>query len=206
MVAPRALAWDPRIGTAAWHAGRVNEMTPADADRNLVRGWLAPEQLPDIAAVWISGSEWDSPALRELAGHPRHDLDGIRALWARVRAELGVPPRGAPADDRLTRSQFLEAIDDLGVAVEATDVLDGATTDVLLQLWSALNGPGGPQIEGLHPDEEALIVRAYAQYCDVTEPLLDHGQQRGAGAEAVLTLRRLVHVVAAQTQTQTQTP
>lgn len=135
-----------------------------------------------------------------LAGHPRNDLDGIRALWAQARAELGIPPRSAPADDRLTRSEFLETIEDLRVAVEATDVLDGATTDVLLQLWSALNGPAGPQIEGLHPDEEALIVRAYAQYRDVTEPLLDQGQQRSAGAEAVLVLRRLVQVVAAQEQ------
>ena len=176
----------------------MDELTPGEAERDLARGRLAPEQLPDVAAAWLAGSTWDSPALRELAGHPCDDLDGIRALWAQARTELGVPPRRAPTDGSLDRSQFLEVIEDLAAAVACTDELDAPTRDLLEQLWWALNGPAGPRIEDLRPEEEALIVRAYAESCDVTEPLLDATQQREASAAAVLTLRHLVQVVTAR--------
>lgn len=176
----------------------MDELTPADAERDLARGRLAPDQLPDVAAAWLSGSTWDSPALRELAGHPRNDLDGIRTLWAQARTELGVRPRCAPTDGPLDRSQFLEVIEDLAAAVVGTDELDGPTRDLLGQLWWALNGPAGRRIEDLRPEEEALIVRAYAESCDVTEPWLDAAQQREASAAAVLALRHLVQVVTAR--------
>ncbi len=106
-----------------------------------------------------------------------------------------MPSRSAPADGQLTRSEFLDVIEDLAAALEDRDVLDSETTSLLQQLWSALNSAQGLQIEGLRPEEEALIVRAYAEHCDVTEPLLDQSQQREASAEAVLALLRLVHVV-----------
>lgn len=51
---------------------------------------LPIEALPDTAAeLLIRG--YDSPALRELAGHPRNDPRGARDLWLMVRDELGVP-------------------------------------------------------------------------------------------------------------------
>jgi hypothetical protein len=51
---------------------------------------LPCEQYPDVAANLLVGG-YDSPALRELAGHPRHDLQGAIELWIHAREELGKP-------------------------------------------------------------------------------------------------------------------
>jgi hypothetical protein len=53
-------------------------------------GLLPVEAFPDVAAdLLVRGC--DSPALREVAGHPRNDPRGTRDLWAIVREELGIP-------------------------------------------------------------------------------------------------------------------
>ncbi|SDS94338.1 hypothetical protein SAMN04489743_1272 [Pseudarthrobacter equi] len=53
-------------------------------------GHVPSKQYPDIAAdLLVHG--YDSPALRELAGHPRSDPLGARDLWLQARQELGRP-------------------------------------------------------------------------------------------------------------------
>lgn len=71
----------------------LESIVPDDVRMIFVReqtGHLPVEALPDVAAdLLVLG--YDSPALRELAGHPRNDSRGARDLWAMVRDEVGVP-------------------------------------------------------------------------------------------------------------------
>ncbi len=53
-------------------------------------GLVPSEQYPDVAAdLLVEG--YDSPSLRELAGHLRNDPRGAADLWVQVREELGRP-------------------------------------------------------------------------------------------------------------------
>ncbi|MFC8521477.1 hypothetical protein ACFVVC_04735 [Pseudarthrobacter sp. NPDC058196] len=53
-------------------------------------GLVPSENYPDVAAdLLVEG--YDSPSLRELAGHLRNDPRGAADLWVQVREELGRP-------------------------------------------------------------------------------------------------------------------
>lgn len=53
-------------------------------------GLVPSEKYPDVAAdLLVEG--YDSPSLRELAGHLRNDPRGAADLWGQVREELGRP-------------------------------------------------------------------------------------------------------------------
>lgn len=53
-------------------------------------GLVPSENYPDVAAeLLVKG--YDSPSLRELAGHLRNDPRGAADLWVQVREELGKP-------------------------------------------------------------------------------------------------------------------
>ncbi|GGI00417.1 hypothetical protein GCM10007170_37510 [Arthrobacter liuii] len=53
-------------------------------------GLVPSENYPDVAAdLLVEG--YDSPTLRELAGHLRNDPRGAADLWVQVREELGKP-------------------------------------------------------------------------------------------------------------------
>jgi hypothetical protein len=53
-------------------------------------GLIPSEEYPDVAAgLLVEG--YDSPSLRELAGHTRHDPRAAGDLWVQVREELGKP-------------------------------------------------------------------------------------------------------------------
>lgn len=174
----------------------MQDRTPEQVERDLTRERLDPAELPDVTASWLAGSSLDTPALRELAGHPRSDVDGIRRLWAEVRGELDIPPAISLETDRLTRTEFVQNVEELAAALDAhPHGLSPDSTGLLLELWFAVNSGGGPHIEGLSRDEEALIVRAYADYCDATDPLLNEQQQRDAQSDAADHLRALTRRV-----------
>jgi hypothetical protein len=72
-------------------------------------GLLPREQYPDIAANLLVGG-YDSPALRELAGHPRNDPLGASDLWIQARGELGKPFEDDGLARRILVRSWLSAI------------------------------------------------------------------------------------------------
>lgn len=113
------------------------ESEPDDVIMIFVReqtGWLPVEALPDVAAdLLVRG--YDSPALRELAGHPRSDSRGARDLWAMVRDELGVPYKDdAEALWMLVREWASRMVD------ESLDPVEGANA-ILGWGWFELGQP-----------------------------------------------------------------
>lgn len=125
------------------HDGLVT-MTPAEAEAALMRARLQLYALPDLATQWLLNGV-DTPALRELAGHPRRDYDGIRALWTTVRGELGIPEGVPPMDGRLTRSELQELIHDLDHLVSVwrpESGLDASVAELVSELWSGAEWRG----------------------------------------------------------------
>ena len=66
-------------------------MTVGQAAAGRAVGTVLSSDLPDLAVRWLTVG-LDTPALRELAGHPRYDGYGIDALWQQVLAEVPDPP------------------------------------------------------------------------------------------------------------------
>ncbi|MEU6645027.1 hypothetical protein ABZ863_21030 [Saccharomonospora sp. NPDC046836] len=62
----------------------------ADAAIKFAADLVSPEDLPDIAAAALVDG-LDSPALRELAGLPRHEVREVRDLFAEALRELNIP-------------------------------------------------------------------------------------------------------------------
>ncbi len=76
-------------------------MTVGQAAAGRAVGTVLSSDLPDLAARWLTVG-LDTPALRELAGHPCCDGYGIDALWQQVLAEVPGPPAevgGAAAEE-----------------------------------------------------------------------------------------------------------
>jgi hypothetical protein len=97
-------------------------------------GLIPSEQYPDTAAdLLVDG--YDSPALRELAGHPRNDPQGAGDLWIQVRDELGKPFEDDGLARRILVRRWLQQIVD--------GILDPyAGADLILGLaWFALDQP-----------------------------------------------------------------
>lgn len=98
-----------------------------------------------MAASWLAGSSFDTPALRELAGHPRSDVDGIKRLWGEVPSDLDIPPASSLETDRLTRTEFVQNVGLLSAALDAhPHGLSPDSTGLLLELWFAVNSDSGP--------------------------------------------------------------
>ncbi|UYY81977.1 hypothetical protein OIT41_02555 [Arthrobacter sp. YA7-1] len=97
-------------------------------------GLIHSEQYPDIAADLLVDGH-DSPALRELAGHPRNDPQGTRDLWFQVRDELGKPFEDDGTARRTVVRHWLQQIVD--------GILDPYTgANLILGLaWFALGQP-----------------------------------------------------------------
>ena len=97
-------------------------------------GLIPSEQYPDVAAdLLVDG--YDSPSLRELAGHPRNDPRGAGDLWVQVREELGKPFE----DDRdvrrtLVRHWLQQIVDGILEPYIGTNL-------VLGQAWHELGQP-----------------------------------------------------------------
>ncbi|NAZ84992.1 hypothetical protein [Kineococcus indalonis] len=69
-------------------------MTVGQAEAGRLLGTVLSSDLPDLAARWLAVG-LDTPALRELAGHPRHDARGVDASWRQVLREVpGLPEDG----------------------------------------------------------------------------------------------------------------
>jgi hypothetical protein len=97
-------------------------------------GLIPSEQYSEIAAdLLVDG--YDTPALRELAGYPRNDLQGSRDLWFQVRDELGKPFEDDGLARRMLVRRWLQQIVD-----EILDPYTGANL-ILGLAWFALGQP-----------------------------------------------------------------
>ncbi|MEW9263762.1 hypothetical protein AB1207_03295 [Kineococcus endophyticus] len=70
---------------AADDAGVLPTVRQAVVGREL--GFVLSSDLPGLAARWLAAG-LDSPLMRELAGHARHDAWGLDDLWRRMLEEL----------------------------------------------------------------------------------------------------------------------
>lgn len=106
-------------------------------------GLIPSEHYPDVAADLLVGG-YDSPALRELAGHPKSDPRGAGDLWIQARDELGKPfEDDSDARRTLARHWLQEIVDGiLDPRTGAARVIDVA--------WFALGQP--PALNSLVAD------------------------------------------------------